>query len=74
MGYTVKVDSDTCMSTGNCVRAAPQAFDFNDDDVSVPQPGTADLPDDKLVQIARGCPVGAIHLFGEGEEEIDPWG
>ena len=70
MAYTVKVDRDTCISTGNCVRAAPTGFSFDEDDVSEPQPGVAELPDEKLVQVARGCPVGAIHLYGEDGEEV----
>ncbi|MGH8989970.1 MAG: ferredoxin [Acidimicrobiia bacterium] len=73
MSYTVKVDVDTCISTGNCVRAAPGGFAFGDDDTSQPQPGVAELADEKLVQVARGCPVGAIHLFTADGEEIDPW-
>lgn len=74
MGLTVKVDADTCISTGNCVRAAPTAFAFTDDDVSEPQPGAAELADEKLVQVARGCPVGAIHLFAGDGTQVDPWG
>lgn len=70
MAYTVKVDGDTCISTGNCVRAAPTGFAFTDDDVSEPQPGVAELSDEKLIQIARGCPVGAIHLYDEAGEEV----
>ena len=70
MGYTVKVDADTCISTGNCVRAAPGAFSFNDDDVSRPEPGVAHLTDEKLLQVARGCPVGAIRLYGSDGEEV----
>jgi ferredoxin len=70
MGYSVRVDPDVCISTGNCVRRAPKAFAFNDDDVSEPQPEAAALSDDELVQIARSCPVGAILLYGEDGEEI----
>jgi ferredoxin len=69
MGYTVKVDPDVCISTGNCVRRAPSAFAFNDDDVSEPQPGAGALSDEELVQVARSCPVGAILLYdGDGKE------
>jgi ferredoxin len=73
MGCSVRVDPDICISTGNCVRAAPEAFAFDDDDVSTPQPGAAGLSVERLVQIARGCPVGAIHVLGEDGGEIDPY-
>jgi ferredoxin len=73
MGYTVRVDRDACISTGNCVRSAPEAFAFDGEDISVPQPAASGLPGEKLVLVARGCPVAAIHLFGEDGEEIDPY-
>lgn len=73
MGYRVEVDGETCISAGNCVRSAPRAFEFNDADVAEPQPGAGDLPTEKLFLIARGCPVGAIHLYGDDGEEVDPW-
>ncbi|MGH9023348.1 MAG: ferredoxin [Acidimicrobiia bacterium] len=72
MGYRVEVDPDCCISSGNCVRSAPSAFSF-EDDVSSPLPGAADLAPERLVQIARTCPVGAIHLFAEDGKEIDPY-
>ncbi len=68
--YSVQIDPDICISTGNCVRRAPQAFAFGDDDVSVPQPAAAGLSDDELVQIARSCPVGAISLYDEEGGEV----
>ena len=71
MSYTVKVDGDVCISTGNCVRRAPAAFAFDEDEISVPQPGAAGLSDEALVQIARSCPVGAISLVAEDGSQVD---
>ena len=71
MAWSVRVDPDVCISTGNCVRGAPDGFAFNEDDVSVPQPGVASLPAERLLQIARSCPVGAIHVFSEDAQEVD---
>ena len=70
MGFQAWVDPDICISTGNCVRRSPQGFAFNDDDVAVAQDG-AGLTDEELVQIARGCPVGAISLRTEAGDELD---
>ncbi len=71
MGYNVRVDPEACISTGNCVRSAPDAFAFGDDDISAPQPGIASLPVERLLQIARSCPVGAVHVYGEDAQEVD---
>lgn len=68
---TVKVDPDICISTGNCVRRAPKAFAFTEDDWSEPQPdGVAELTEEQLVQIARSCPVAAISLYAEDGSEV----
>lgn len=69
MGYTVEVDPEACISTGNCVRRAPSAFAFTEDDHSQAQPGATDLPEEQLLQVARSCPVGAIHLFAPDGSE-----
>lgn len=71
MRYRASVDPEMCISTGNCVRRSPQVFVFNDDDVAEAQDGGAALSDDELIQIARGCPVGAISLRTEDGEELD---
>ncbi len=70
MGYSAQVDADVCISTGNCVRRAPSAFAFSEDDVAEPRPGVAELAEEQLIQIARSCPVAAIHLFAEDGTEV----
>ena len=74
MSHTAKVDPDVCISTGNCVRRRPEAFAFDDDDVSVPQPGAAALSLEELVEVARSCPVGAISVYDADGRAVDPYG
>jgi ferredoxin len=71
MGYSVSIDRDSCISSGNCVADSPAAFDFDDDDIAVVQDGAADLPDDRLLRVARNCPAGAIVLRDPAGHEID---
>ena len=71
MGFKASVNPDMCISTGNCVRRAPAVFTFNEEDVAEAQDGGAGLSDEELVQIARGCPVGAISLVDEQGDEFD---
>ena len=74
MGYSVSIDRDSCISSGNCVADSPGAFDFDDDDIAVVKDGAAELPDERLLRVARNCPAGAIVLQdGEGKE-IDLFG
>jgi ferredoxin len=71
MGYTVSIDRDACLSSGNCVADSPTAFDFDDDDIATVTDGVTDVPDDRLLRVARNCPAGAILLRDPDGNEID---
>ena len=74
MGYSVSIDRDACISSGNCVADSPGSFDFDDDDIAVVKDGAAELPDDRLLRVARNCPAGAIILRDADGNEIDLFG
>ncbi len=74
MGYSVSIDRDACISSGNCVADSPSAFDFDDDDIAVVKDGAAELPDDRLLRVARNCPAGAIVLRVADGHEVDLFG
>ncbi|HVW31612.1 MAG TPA: ferredoxin [Acidimicrobiia bacterium] len=75
MGYSVSIDRDACISSGNCVADSPGAFDFDDEDIAVVKAdGVAELPDDRLLRVARNCPAGAIILRDAEGNEVDLFG
>jgi ferredoxin len=75
MGYSVSIDRDACISSGNCVADSPGAFDFDDDDIAmVKEDGVRELGDDRLLRVARNCPAGAIILRDENGNEVDLFG
>ncbi len=74
MGCRAWVDHDECVSSGACVLEAPEAFAYQEgpEALAVVLPGAADLPDNRLVEVARLCPVGAIHVYdGDDEAPLD---
>jgi ferredoxin len=75
MGYSVSIDRDACISSGNCVADSPGAFDFDDDDIAmVKEDGVKELGDDRLLRVARNCPAGAIIVRDENGDEVDLFG
>lgn len=70
MPYTVAVDKDLCISSGKCVADAPQAFQFDADELAeVVDPSR--LSDEERLVIARNCPSGAISVRDDAGNALD---
>lgn len=68
MASRVVIDPDLCIGSEECARLVPTAFRLDDDlGVSVPLPGSRDVPPDLLFDAASGCPTGAIAIL-DGDE------
>lgn len=75
MSYSVSIDREACISSGNCVADSPDAFDFDDEDIAmVKEDGVKQLLDDRLVRVARNCPAGAIIVRDADGNEVDLFG
>ena len=62
----VHVDLDVCESHGQCVFAAPDVFEFDDDDIITWDATPDDSLREKIEQAVRRCPVKAITVDGPG--------
>lgn len=58
----VKIDTERCMGSGNCLFWAPETFDLSDDGHAIVLDPAASA-EDRLRIAAEGCPVGAISLW-----------
>jgi ferredoxin len=69
-GIEIRIDSEVCMGSGNCLFWAPDSFDLCDDGHAVTfNPEATD--EKRLRVVAGGCPVGAISLWRDGQR-LDP--
>lgn len=71
MAYTVKIDKQSCLSSGRCVHAEPEGFGTDDDHLGDVLPGASTLAPERLVEAARSCPGLAITVFDEDGREVD---
>ena len=72
MPYSVRIDKHSCQSSGNCVEAAPEAFDFDADGLGDAGPAAGALARARLLEIVRRCPALAISVFDEAGNELEP--
>jgi len=73
MSWEVRIDKESCQSSGRCVQAAPELFRWDEDHLAEAGPAPAALSPGRLRQIARDCPAMAILLYDESGREIDPF-
>lgn len=61
MSWRVRIDAGLCISSGMCVAAAPNRFEFDPDQHSRPVSELID-EDEAVLDAAVSCPVEAITL------------
>ena len=67
----VKVDRDLCIGSAMCVATAPDVFELDDEGLSrVVDQEAGD--EESLRQAAEGCPVQAVLLFDDEDNQIYP--
>jgi ferredoxin len=71
-GITVRIHRDGCISTGACVKAAPEVFRLDSRQVVTFTELAAELERDRLVDACQFCPVGALDAFDEEGEQLAP--
>jgi ferredoxin len=71
MAIRVRVDPDSCQSSGRCIAAAPEAFHFDADRLARTGPAAGELGLERAREIARGCPALAIEVYDEDGELVE---
>ena len=71
MPYRIRIDRELCSGYAECVGLAPEVFerDAREKSVVVDPEGT---DDETILDAARACPVDAIILIDEYEEQVWP--
>ena len=71
MPFRIKINRSLCTCYAECVGLAPEVFQLGADNVSVvvdPEAGD----DEMVLDAARACPVDAITLIDEFEDQVWP--
>ena len=71
MPFSARIDKRSCLSSGRCIEAAPEAFAWDEDDLADVRRGAPALPKQRLLELARNCPGLAISVWDEEGRELD---
>ncbi len=69
---TVRIDRGLCIGSGNCMKVAPEVFEFDDGSVVALKENAPDIDRDRLVESCRVCPVDALTVLAKDGAQIVP--
>jgi ferredoxin len=70
-GLRVRIDRTLCVGFGDCVKASPEAFALDEDDVAIfAAPDSVTRED--LLRACASCPVDALTVWGEDDQQLVP--
>ena len=70
-GWKVRIDRTLCVGFGDCVEAAPDAFDLDGEGIAIFLDPAA-VPADTLREACDVCPVDALTVFDAEGQQIIP--
>jgi len=71
-GLTIKIDRGSCISSANCINAAPDFFEFDDERICAFKELTDGIENEKIIEACSVCPVNALYVFDEMGKQIIP--
>ncbi len=69
---TVQIDRNLCVGFGDCIDAAPEIFEFDDEGVAVFIADATEAARDTLSEACASCPVNALVLLDETSTQLVP--
>jgi ferredoxin len=69
---TVQIDRNLCVGFGDCIDAAPEIFEFDEEGVAVFMADAAEAERDALSKACAACPVDALVLLDHSSTQLVP--
>ena len=68
----IKIDRTTCIATGNCIKAAPEIFELDDERICTFKTDLIEIENERLIEACSVCPVDALTAINKKNEKIVP--
>jgi ferredoxin len=69
---TIRIDRGTCISTGNCMKLAPEVFEFDAEKICAFRDPVGDVERDRLIEACHVCPVDALIVIDAAGKQLVP--
>ena len=71
-GLTIKIDRTTCIATQNCIKAAPNFVELDDERICAFKDSTETTPNEEIIEACSVCPVQALYVLDENGKQLVP--
>ena len=71
-GLIVKIDRNSCIGSSNCIHAAPDFFELDEERICSFKETQEETRKDIIVEACSVCPVNALLVFDEEGKQIVP--
>lgn len=72
LGLTIRIDRTLCMSTSNCMKVAPDVFEFDGEKICTFTDNPPDIERERLIDACDVCPVDALIVIDENGKQLVP--
>ena len=69
---TVRIDRESCISSGNCIKVTPELFEFDDESIAVFAKTADSCTREQVIDACEVCPVDALIVTDSSGEQIVP--
>lgn len=71
-GLNIKIDRTNCISSENCITAAPELFVLDDDRICEFKNMTEGIEQEKIIEACSVCPVNALYVYDDSSNQLVP--
>lgn len=71
-GLTIRIDRTLCISTANCMKVAPDMFEFDAENICAFKAPLPDIDRERLIDACTVCPVDALIVIDDRGDQLVP--
>jgi len=68
----VKIERPNCIGSKNCINAAPNLFELDDEQICSFKENTEGIQQEIIIEACSVCPVNALYVRDENNNQLVP--